>query len=76
MIVMEGMMVGQRFYVPFSFVRSANHGKIRQCWTGSMMVLSVFVPPGGYDEVDYITMLELVKIIMDEGNRWVQKTSS
>ena len=33
---------------------------------GSKMVFSVYMPHGGYDEEDYITELELVKITMEE----------
>ena len=34
--------------------------------TGFMMVFSVCMPHGGYDEEDYTTDSEVVKIIMDE----------
>ena len=32
-----------------------------------MMILSGFLPHGGYDEEDYITELEVGKTIMEEG---------
>ena len=35
---------------------------------GSMMVLSEEVPPGGCDEEDHITELELLKNVMEEEN--------
>ena len=36
---------------------------------GSMMILSVFVPHGGYDEENYIAELEIVKIVMEKGGQ-------
>ena len=37
----------------------------------SLVILSAFMPNGGYDEENYIAELEIVKIIMEERNRWV-----
>ena len=31
------------------------------------MALSVYCPHGGYDEVDYVTTLEGIRVIMEEG---------
>ena len=43
--------------------------------TGSLMVLSVYMSHGGYDEEEYATELELVTFIMEEGKGWAPKTS-
>ena len=33
------------------------------------MILSVYMPHGGYDEEDHVAELELVKVIMEEGKK-------
>ena len=44
------------------------HERCAAVLTGSLMVLSVYMPHGGYNEEDYITELELVKVIMGAGD--------
>ena len=46
-----------------------SHERCTAVLIGSMMVLSVSMPHGGYDEEEYITELEFVKIIMEEVKR-------
>ena len=48
------------------FVGQLGHTRCTAVLVGSMMILSLYVPHGGYDEEDYITEVEVVKIIMEE----------
>ena len=43
-----------------------SHERCTAILVGSMMILSVYMSHGGYDEENYIAELEIVKIIMEE----------
>ena len=38
---------------------------------GTMVILSVYMPHGRYDDDEYITELEIVKVIMEEEKKMV-----
>ena len=45
----------------------SSHERCTAILVASMMILSVYMPHGGYDEENYIAELEIVKIIREEG---------
>ena len=76
MFITIGMMAGQSYCVRVSDSSLTGHERCTASMIGSMMVLSVYMPHGGFDEEEYITEIALVKIIMDDRNKMGPKISS
>ena len=49
------------------------HERCTAVLVASMMILSVYMPHGGYDEENCIAELEIVKIIIEEGKKMEAK---
>ena len=68
-------MARQPFCVRVRFSRRSwdRHERCTAFLTGSMMILSVYMPQGGFGEENYIAKLELVKVTMEEGKQMEAK---